>query len=144
MGDGSRKGDSKSVCPATLGGLPRPSGHLLSGRDNSELIHGRRNRVTTRNLTIATWNVLTLLDAEHSERPHIRTALIARELDKHGVDIAALTESRLSKAGSFTEEWGGYTYFWKGFPADQPRIHGVAMTVRTSLRRCGGFSVISQ
>ena len=31
------------------------------------------------------------------------------------------------------EEGGGYTYFWKSVPADQPRIHGVVMVVRIDI-----------
>lgn len=28
---------------------------------------------------------------------------------------------------------GGYTFFWKGLPADSPRIHGISLAIRTSL-----------
>ena len=49
-----------------------------------------------------------------SERPEHRTALIARELGRYQVDIAALSETRLSDKEQLTELGGGYTFFWSG------------------------------
>ncbi|KAJ8032558.1 Craniofacial development protein 2 [Holothuria leucospilota] len=46
-------------------------------------------------LTLGTWNVRTLLDNPHADRPERRTALVARELARYRVDIAALSETRL-------------------------------------------------
>ena len=46
-------------------------------------------------------------------RPHQRTALIAIELERFGVDIAALSETRISGEGSLTEV-GGATLFGGG------------------------------
>ena len=94
----------------TPSGLPRPLGHLLSGRENNESSHARLKVVTTRNLTTKTWNVRKLLDTEYSERSHRRTALIARELDRYGINIAAFAESRLSEAGSLTEHIFGRVF----------------------------------
>ena len=86
-------------------------------------------------MTIATWNVRTLLDNENSERPQRRTALIAAELQRYNVDIAALTETRLSGEGSLEEIGGGYTFYWRGVPNGERRIHGVAFAIRTKLLR---------
>jgi len=61
----------------------------------------------------ATWNVCTLLDNEDTDRPARRTALIATELCRYDVDIAALSETRLADEGSLSEADGGYTFFWK-------------------------------
>ena len=87
---------------------------------------------------IAAWNVRTLLDREGTDRPERRTALIAAELKRYNVDIAALSETRIAGEGSL-EEVGdngeGYTYFWKGLPDVEQRIHGVAFAVRTALLR---------
>ena len=47
--------------------------------------------------------------------------------------IAALSETRLADEGSLTEVGEGYTFFWKGLPADSQRIHGVGFAIRTSL-----------
>lgn len=75
----------------------------------------------------------TLLDLTDSERPQRRTALIAYELKKYNVDIAALSETRLAEEGTLREEGEGYTFFWKGLNEGVPRIHGVGFAVRTSL-----------
>ena len=57
-----------------------------------------------------------MLDASNTDRPARRTALIAQELRRYNVDIAALAETRLPDDGSLTEAGGGYTFFWKGLP----------------------------
>lgn len=61
---------------------------------------------------MATWNVRTLLDGvAGANRPERRTALIAAELSRYNVDVAALSETRFSGEGSLTEEGEGYTFF---------------------------------
>ena len=77
--------------------------------------------------------MLDIDNTREDARPHRRTALIALELDRYGVDIAALSETRLSEEGSITEVGGGYTFFWKGYPEGHPREHGVGFAVRTKL-----------
>lgn len=84
-------------------------------------------------MTIGTWNVRTLLDLTDNERPHRRTAIIAHELKRYGIDIAALNETRLSEEGSLTEVGEGYTFFWKGLPEGVQRNYGVAFAVKTSM-----------
>jgi len=59
--------------------------------------------------------------------------LVAAELQRYNIDIAALSETRLSDEGSLTEVGGGYIFFWKGHPTDSPHIHGVGFAVRSSL-----------
>lgn len=73
----------------------------------------------------------TLLDTDN--QPERRTALIAHELQRYKIDIAAITESRFSDEGSLTERGEGYTFFWRGVAENQPRIHGVAFAIRTAL-----------
>ena len=88
------------------------------------------------NLKVGTWNVRTMLDINtdgENARPHRRTALIALELERFNVDIAALSETRLSGEGSLTEVGGGYTFFWRGYPEGQPRKHGVGLAIRTTI-----------
>ena len=46
----------------------------------------------------------TLLDNDTSERPQRRTALIASELARYKIDIAALSETRLSEKGELHEK----------------------------------------
>ncbi|VDL95758.1 unnamed protein product [Schistocephalus solidus] len=48
-------------------------------------------------LTLAAWNIRSLLDNRSSKRPERRTALVARELVRYKVDIAALSETRFSE-----------------------------------------------
>ena len=81
------------------------------------------------------WNVRTLLDRDASSRPERRTALISRELGKYQIDIAALSEARLTEEGSTVEKTGGYTFFWRGKAKDEDRIHGVGLAIKTSICR---------
>lgn len=94
---------------------------------------GRNQRKKKRNLIIGAWNVRTLMDREASSRPERRTALIARELARYRIDIAALSETRIAEEGSVDELKGGYTFFWKGKAKDEERIHGVGLAIKTSL-----------
>ncbi len=85
-------------------------------------------------LSIASWNVRTLLDlAETPDRPHRRTALVALELARYNIDIAALSETRLHGEDSLTEAGAGYTFFWKGVPEGSRRNHGVGFAVKSKL-----------
>jgi exonuclease III len=87
-------------------------------------------------LRFGTWNVRTLLDdAGGMDRPRRRTALVASELGRFNIDIAALSETRLSGEGSLSEHGEGYTFFWRGYPPGVARMHGVAMAVKSSLLR---------
>ena len=73
------------------------------------------------------WNVRTLLDRDASSRSKRKTTLVARELGKYQIDIAALSETRLAEEGSIAEPKGGYTFFWRGKAKDkdEDRIHAV-------------------
>ena len=81
------------------------------------------------------WNVRTLLGWDASSRPERRTDLIAMELGKYQIDIAVLCETRHAEEGSIAEPKGGYTFFWRGKAKDEDRIHGVGLTIKTSLCR---------
>jgi len=75
------------------------------------------------------------MDRKDSDRPERRTALVARELQRYNIDIAALSETRLADTGEVTEIGGGYTFFWSGKSQDEPRESGVGFAIRTSLVR---------
>ncbi|XP_061142364.1 uncharacterized protein LOC133159416, partial [Syngnathus typhle] len=75
----------------------------------------------------------TLMDSVTSDRPERRTAIIARELRRCRIDIAALSETRRAEEGHLKEEKGGYTFFWKGKATDEPRIHGVGFAIKNQL-----------
>nr|VZI06285.1 unnamed protein product [Spirometra erinaceieuropaei] len=95
----------------------------------------RRSRQTggVSPLTLAAWNVRSLLDNPRSNRPERRTALVARELARYKVDIAALSETRFSEQGQLEEVGAGYTFFWSGRPRAERRDAGVAFAIRTDI-----------
>nr|VZI16231.1 unnamed protein product [Spirometra erinaceieuropaei] len=84
-------------------------------------------------LTLAAWNVRSLLDNPRSNRPERRTALVARELARYKVDIAALSETRFSEQGQLQEVGAGYTFFWSGRHRAELRDAGVAFAIRTDI-----------
>lgn len=72
----------------------------------------KKTRIISPNLV--SWNVRKLLDIDTTDRPHIRTALIASELTIYIIDIAALSETRMAREGDPCERGAGYTFFWSG------------------------------
>ena len=84
-------------------------------------------------MNLASWNIRTLLDRDDSNRPQRRTALIASELARYKIDIAALSETRLAGEGELCERGAGYTFFWSGRAAEERREAGVGFAVKTSL-----------
>lgn len=66
-------------------------------------------------------------------RPERRTAIVARELKRLNIDIAALSETRLANEGQLKEHGGGYTFFWKGKDLNEPRIHGVGFAIKNGI-----------
>ena len=65
-------------------------------------------------MNIACWNVRTLLDDKNNCRPERRTALVACELKRYNIDIAALAETHKEGDGQLEEVGGGYTFFLEG------------------------------
>jgi exonuclease III len=86
-------------------------------------------------LILGAWNVRTLQDRENIPRPERRTALISKELARYRIDIAALSETRLADEGMLKEIKGGYTFFWRGRPESEDRLHGVGLAIRSSLMK---------
>lgn len=82
-------------------------------------------------LRVAEWNVRTLLDRERSKRPERQTALVAKELTRYNVDIAALCETRLALSDSLVD--GGYTFFWSGRGVQDRREAGVGFAIRNNI-----------
>ena len=99
--------------------------------------HKHRTKKKTRKvvLNVATWNIRTLTDNTKADRPERRTALIARELARYRVDIAALSETRLADKGQLTEPGGGYTFFWSGRSSEERREAGVGFAIKSHLLR---------
>lgn len=86
-------------------------------------------------LNLGTWNVRTLRDNIKADRPERRTALVAKELARYNVDIAALSETRLADKGQLTERSGGYTFFWSGRSSAERREAGVGFAINSNLAR---------
>ena len=61
-----------------------------------------------------------------------RTALIAKELARYMIDIAALSETRLADEGQ-RQESTGYTFFWIGKGENEKREAGVGFAIKTKL-----------
>ena len=79
---------------------------------------------------VASWNVRTLRDAGLGALRH--TALIACELARYNIDIAALSETRLPDEGSLVEMGTGYTFVCSGLPTVACRIRDAEFVVRTA------------
>ena len=84
-------------------------------------------------LTFAAWNVRTLQDNNNCDRPQRRTALIASELERYNIDIAALSETRMAGTGELHERGLGYTFYWSGRGPDERREAGVGFAIRDSI-----------
>ena len=130
--EGSRKGDLNIVCLIFK---------LVSYLRLTAVHTCRRNKIKRNGnyakqrikLNVAAWNVRTLLDRKESSQPERRTAIVARELARYNIDIAALSETRLSEEDQLTERGAGYTFFWKGKAVGVKREGGVGFAVRTEL-----------
>ena len=83
----------------------------------------KKKHVSTKGTTVTfgVWNVRTLLDCAGTDRPDRRTALIASELARYNIEIAALSETRLAEEGQLSEWSAGYTFFWIGRGQDKRR-----------------------
>ncbi|XP_063366332.1 craniofacial development protein 2-like [Cydia amplana] len=81
------------------------------------------------------WNVRTLLDRESNACPERKTAIVARELRRYNVDVAALSETHLADEGQLVEHGGGYTFFWKGLSSSEPRRSGVGFAIKNQLAK---------
>ncbi|CAG4956918.1 unnamed protein product [Parnassius apollo] len=84
-------------------------------------------------MTFGAWNVSTLLDREENVCHERKTAIVARELSRYNIDVAALSETHLPDEGELVEHGGGYTFFWKGLASSEPRRSGVGFAVKNYL-----------
>ena len=91
-GDAPRKRGVKRLVQLT------PGWH--TGQRDSPIC-GRKTQYRQK-LTIGSWNVRTLLDLNNG-RSRRRTALIAKELSRYNIDIAALSETGKTKRATDAE-----------------------------------------
>ena len=95
------------------------------------VLPGSTRHPNAQHLVVGSWNVRTLLESKRNiGRP---SAIVARELNKYGVDIAALSETRVLDSSVFEETGSGYTFFLKGKPIGEKHYHGVGFAIRTKL-----------
>ncbi|XP_071504204.1 craniofacial development protein 2-like [Diadema antillarum] len=73
-----------------------------------------------------------MLDTD-GHRPERRSALIAHELSRLDIDIAALSEVRLADEGNLKEHGAGYRLYWSGKPRCERRLPGVGFMVKNSI-----------
>ncbi|KAL1448183.1 hypothetical protein WDU94_005664 [Cyamophila willieti] len=107
--------------------------------ENPKIPKSTKKTQSNNKLIIASWNIKTLLDPQHKNSISIprRTAVIARELRRYKVDIAALQETHLKNSGQLEERNAGYTYLWSGCEENEQNHYGVAICVRTELIKKG-------
>ena len=60
-------------------------------------------------LRIVAWNIRTLADSGKSKRLSRRTAIIDAELQRFGIDVASLSETRFADESSLREKY--YSFF---------------------------------
>ena len=118
----------------TLPAPPHPNQHTAAGGGPTiAVVNKEKKKTRTTPLTLATWIIRTLLDRDDSERPQRRTALIASELGRYSIGIAALSETRLAGEGELCERGAGNTFFWSGRGPEERREAGVGFAVKTAL-----------
>ena len=69
----------------------------------------------------------------HADFPERRTALVAKELNRYGIQIADLSKTCFTGEGYFTEHGSGFMFFWSGHGADECHASGVGFAVKTPL-----------
>ena len=72
---------------------------------------------------------------DSEDRPQPRSALVARELARLDIDIAALSKVRFAEKGSLRKAGEGYTLFWSGKNKDERRLSDVGFMIKTSIAR---------
>ena len=83
-------------------------------------------------MTIAQWNVRTVLDTEATDRLEMRTLLVAMKLAKYNNDIVVLSETRFHASGILNVL--EYTFYWSSKPNDERRDAGVGFAIKKGHR----------
>ena len=68
---------------------------------------------------------------DRADRAERKSALVDRELNRYKLDMAALSETRLSDVGEAAE--ANYTFFWSGKASGLKREAGVGFAIKNSL-----------
>ena len=146
----------KATClgEATPKSNPGPPGWGLSHRANSPVLvksftvkrpnntslgttrtkRTRRQKLRKRTMVFGTWNVQGISN---------KLPEVISEIQKLGVDVAVLTETK--KKGHGSENYGDYDLFYSGVAKDQRAQQGVAILLRRSLRKfVGTWEAVNQ
>ncbi|BHF60307.1 hypothetical protein SprV_0100327100 [Sparganum proliferum] len=84
-------------------------------------------------LTLAVWNVRSVLNNLRSNRPERWRALVTRELARYKVDIATLSETRFSEQGQLEEVGAGYISIRSGCPKTRRWDAGVVLAMQNNI-----------
>ena len=114
--------------PSFPGGLPQPQGYPTRGREKYKI----NSSIKQRPLVVASWNVRTLRDTGLGALR--RTALIACELARDDIGIAATSETKLPDEGSLVE-MGLVTHF-SGVAYPQLPAAFMVLDLQLGLRFC--------
>ena len=117
---GDRKGALNIVCLTSSDQL------IMAGqtqRKNSKVVP----------LVLGKWNVWTYLNNPHADCPQREPALVAKELNMYGIQIAALSKTHFTGEGHLMGYGSGFTFFWSGCGADECHISCMGFAVRTPL-----------
>ena len=116
------------VIPHVTWSSHMPHGHPTCGRKKCKV----NSSIKQRPLVVASWNVRTLQDTGLGARR--RTAIIACELARYNIDIAALSETRFPNEGSLVE-MGLITHF-PGVAYPKLPVAFLALDLLLGLRFC--------
>lgn len=120
--------------PSSSGTATQGSGQTSEGAEGAKNLWvrtGYHQKRTAMPLTIAAWNVSTLLDRKNTNWPERRSTLVTRELQRYKIDITALSETRFPDTGQLREIGSGYTIFWSGRKTE--RMAGGGFAIKTTL-----------
>ena len=124
MGNGLEK------VPPTLPALLHPGWLTTIGRDLSQC---SRNKKAKKYLGTLPHGTSVHLLTWTTQVDFINIPLVAFELARYKINIAALSETRLAGKGELTEKSSGYSFFWSGRALDDKHKPGVGYAIKTSL-----------
>ena len=116
------------LVPPFPGGLPQPQGYPTCGRKTYKV----NSSIRQRPLVVESWNVRTLQDTGLGARR--RTGLIACELARYNIDIAAISETNFPVKVSL-QKWGLATHF-SGVVYPKMPVAFMALDLLFGLRFC--------
>ena len=132
QGEGPRKGGLSEACLSSLSWLAA----VNSISSVPKTLKQGRYTPTSKSakiLKVACWNIRTMLDAVHSNRPECRSAPIAHELSRLNVNIAVLSKVHFPGKGSLQGHGARNTLFWSRKPTTEGCLSGIDFMISTSI-----------